>query len=304
MLTPFGITIRKQRLDKGMRLLDLAERLNMSSAYLSAVETGKKPIPDDLPSRAAVEMGLSAKEHRELQSAADQSRSTIRVDGLAPTKRELVAEFARTIEVMSPEDLAFFRRRIVHRSVEREEPFRRERRGLLVPPASYRALWGLADRVRDIFVGEDVVEFPIMEVVEFRLQAFFPGYYLDVCDYDEMGEDGGRVAAGQNYIQLRKDVYEGACRGHPRHRFTVCHELCHFLLHREITLARVRDDYHPVYRDAEWQADSFAGSLLMSRWHLHHFADEHEAARLCGMTPLAARVMRSKYAKEATNVAA
>ena len=43
MITPFGIATRKFRLDKGLRLLDLAQRLKLSSSFVSAVETGKKP---------------------------------------------------------------------------------------------------------------------------------------------------------------------------------------------------------------------------------------------------------------------
>ncbi len=35
----------KTAVDKGLRLLDLAKKLSLSSSFISAVETGKKPIP-------------------------------------------------------------------------------------------------------------------------------------------------------------------------------------------------------------------------------------------------------------------
>src|ERR1700730_7947238 len=53
-----------------------------------------------------------------------------------------------------------------------------------------------------------------------------------------------------------------------------------------------------VYRDAEWQADTFAGGLLMSSKHLARLGCHQNAAVQCGMTPMAASVMWSKYEKE------
>jgi Zn-dependent peptidase ImmA (M78 family) len=120
------------------------------------------------------------------------------------------------------------------------------------------------------------------------------GFHIDVCDEDIMGDDEGRVEAGSDYIMLRTDGYDAACDGQGRARFTVCHEFGHFLLHRAITMARSRQDHHPVYRDSEWQADFFAGCLLMSKNHLSRFRDSDDAARRCGMSREAARVMWTK----------
>lgn len=70
-------------------------------------------------------------------------------------------------------------------------------------------------------------------------------------------------------------------------------------MHREVAMARVREDHHPIYRDAEWQADEFAGGLLMSARHAPSFANADHAALRCGMSSEAARVMLSKHRKEA-----
>jgi hypothetical protein len=64
-----------------------------------------------------------------------------------------------------------------------------------------------------------------------------------------MGDDEGRVVAGSLAIALREDVYEGAWMGDRRARFTASHELAHFLLHREVTLMRARDDDDKIFRD-------------------------------------------------------
>ena len=47
MLTSFGCYLRKLRIDTGYLLKDLASYLCVTSSYLSAVEMGKRRIPDD-----------------------------------------------------------------------------------------------------------------------------------------------------------------------------------------------------------------------------------------------------------------
>lgn len=297
MLTPFGIATRKLRLDKGLRLLDLAERIRVSSSFISAVETGKKPIPASYVASVIEAMALTPDEATELQRSADRSKAVVDIDGLQGSQRELVAAFARKLHELPPEFLEEIKKQ-VFKSSSGDIPFKRRHRGLLVAPASTRALWDFAEKVRSVFVGESQICFPIMDVLEFRLPSLEEGYYLDVCDKAEMGAEEGLVVAGSNCIKLRKDVYEGAWNDVGRDRFTACHEFAHYLLHRHVAMARVRDDSHPVYRDAEWQADTFAGGLLMSARHLRHLGCAEDAAIQCGMTSVAASVMWSKYRKD------
>ena len=296
MITPFGIAIRKLRLDKGLRLLDLAEMLGLSSSFISAVETGKKPIPAGYVDSIVRALRLPAGEVDELQMAADRSRAFINVDGLKGSQRELVAAFARKLDDLPQEFLEEIKKR-VFKSTAGEIPFKRKRRGLLVDAVSTHALWDFAEKVRSAFVAAGEVCFPIMDVLEFRMPLIDDGFYLDPCSREEMGSEEGLVIAGSKCIKLREDVYEGAWKDVGRHRFTACHELGHYLLHRQVAFPRMRDDSHPVYRDAEWQADTFAGGLLMSRRHLVSLETTENAAAKCGMTPMAAGVMWSKYQK-------
>ena len=79
----------------------------------------------------------------------------------------------------------------------------------------------------------------------------------------------------------------------------MAHELAHFLMHREVSLARMKpSDDHPIYRDSEWQADTFAGALLMSSSHLSSFETQYDAAEKCKITYSAAEVMWDKYEKK------
>ena len=296
-LTPFGIAIRKFRLDKRLRLLDLAERLKKSPAFLSAIETGRKTIPDGFVLDVARAMELTTDELGSLRKAADRTRKHVKIEKLPEDQRELVAAFARRLDKV-PADMMAELKKIVLKSSDVDEPFQRKRRGIVVPPMSTVNLRKFADQVRSVFVEEDRIEFPIMDVLEFRLSTIFDDFYIDIRDNESMGEDEGRVIGGTNCLALREDVYERAWNGNGRDRFTACHELGHFLMHRTITMARTREDSDKIFCDAEWQADTFAGTLLMSPRHLGKFKDPDDAADLCGMTGSAAKVMWAKYLTE------
>ena len=58
-LTDFGKAIRKLRIDYDTNLNELATSIGVSSAFLSAVETGKKPISAELITKITNALGLS-----------------------------------------------------------------------------------------------------------------------------------------------------------------------------------------------------------------------------------------------------
>lgn len=296
-LTPFGITCRKLRLDKGLRLMDVASKLGRSSAFISAIETGRKSIPDAYMLSLTRAMDLSPAEVKELRRAADRTRKEVLVEKLPEDQRELVAAFARRLDHVPSKVMAELKK-IVLKSAGEDIPFHRSRRGILVPPLSTGTIRNFSDQVRDVFVDSDTIEFPIMDVLEFRMSLIFEEFYLDPRDAAFMGNDEGRVIAGTNCIALREDIYEGAWNGNKRDRFTACHELGHFLMHRTVTMARTREDGDKIFCDSEWQADTFAGTLLMSPRHLPRFANAEDAARECKMTGHAAEVMWKKYSDE------
>lgn len=303
MLTPFGIGVRKLRLDKGLRLLDLAVRLKVSTSYLSAIETGRKPIPEGFVEIVADKMGLTREETEELKQAEDHTKKEVRLNKVPEDQRALVAAFARKVDQLSPEFIVELKKQIRFKSVGGEVPFYRKRRGLLVPPMSTSALRELADNVREVFVTPDTVAFPIMHVLEFGIPKVVDGFYLRVADSAEMDGEEGRVIAGEDEIILRRDVYHDAWNNDGRARFTACHELAHYIVHRQVQFARAREDDHPIYRDSEWQADVFAGALLMPARIASTFSSAYDAAVACGMTQNAAEVMLAKYS-ERRNTAA
>ncbi|MFD1260638.1 ImmA/IrrE family metallo-endopeptidase [Entomomonas asaccharolytica] len=89
-------------------------------------------------------------------------------------------------------------------------------------------------------------------------------YYFDIRDCMEMGDYHGRT--GKNFIHLREDVYDGACFGNGRDRFTAAHELGHYIFHRDyigLLHRQICTSETKSYCNSEWQANTFASELLM-----------------------------------------
>ena len=137
-------------------------------------------------------------------------------------------------------------------------------RGMKVPPCSRNDLRNLAAKMHELLRYDGKSPFPIVDVVEFVLPRIVPGFELHVLPAEEMGEEHGRTYPDKHLMFIREDVYDGACKGNGRDRFTMGHELSHQLLHEgiDVTLAR-SNCQHKTFEDSEWQADALAGELLM-----------------------------------------
>lgn len=92
----------------------------------------------------------------------------------------------------------------------------------------------------------------------------------------------------ENVMYIREDVYKRAVKGNPRDRFTLCHEIGHYFLHRPETISNARGEV-PRYCDPEWQADAFAGELMAPR-NLIKGMTSKEIAEECGMSMTAADI--------------
>jgi hypothetical protein len=102
MLTEFGKVLRKFRIDRGELLKTMADTLDYTSSYLSAIEVGKRSIPEDLIDRLVTLYHLDAKISSELREAERMTNNQIRLNlgGMNDMQKDAALIFARTFETL------------------------------------------------------------------------------------------------------------------------------------------------------------------------------------------------------------
>lgn len=108
MLTNFGKALRKMRIDHGEFLKDMAAKLNVTVAYLSAVENGKREVPDDWMETLSDQYFLDPEEKKQLQEYAYEDKQSLKINltGIQKEEKELALAFARSFKDLSEEDMA------------------------------------------------------------------------------------------------------------------------------------------------------------------------------------------------------
>lgn len=96
-ITSLGKKLRMIRLDRGEVMKDMAEALHVSSAYLSAIERGKKAPSEKVIAGIKQHYALSQVDIRELDEAVVLSQNSVNIDlhGANEEQRMLAASFAR-----------------------------------------------------------------------------------------------------------------------------------------------------------------------------------------------------------------
>lgn len=117
-MTPLGARLRALREERGVSLKDMAKALRVSSAYLSALEHGRRGKPTwILLQRIITYFNVIWDEAEDLQRLAELSDPRVTVDtaGLSPEATELANRLARDISKLSPEDLKYLSTEIIRR---------------------------------------------------------------------------------------------------------------------------------------------------------------------------------------------
>lgn len=108
-MTPFAEAVRKLRARKGVTQKQMAAALNVSPAYLSALEHGRRGVPSfDLLQRIAGYFNIIWDEAEELFLVAGSSDPRVIVDtsGLPPEYTEFANRLAKRIRNLDSADIA------------------------------------------------------------------------------------------------------------------------------------------------------------------------------------------------------
>ena len=102
-LTEFGKVVRKLRIEQGETMLEMGAKVNRSASFLSAVETGRKPVPVNLVEEIARAYELPDSHAEELRALASKSASSFRLTPKTEVDQALVSSLAAKLDLLEPE---------------------------------------------------------------------------------------------------------------------------------------------------------------------------------------------------------
>jgi transcriptional regulator with XRE-family HTH domain len=108
-MTPFGVRMRALRAERGITLTQMAAALQVSPAYLSALEHGRRGAPSTgLVHQVCEVFGLIWDNAEDLAELARLShpRVTVNTAGLTAEQTALANRIAQTIHRLPPETVA------------------------------------------------------------------------------------------------------------------------------------------------------------------------------------------------------
>ena len=105
-LTEFGKFSRKLRIDNVELLKDMAIKLNVTVSYLSAVEIGKRNIPEKWEEEIVRAYHLNLQEREELKEAIIYSKKVfkINVENFEKEEKDLILMLARKVDNMDEKE--------------------------------------------------------------------------------------------------------------------------------------------------------------------------------------------------------
>ncbi len=100
--TSFGEFVRIQRIKHHEVMGDLAKVLKVKPPFLSAVENGKKNVPDEWVDKLVEHYGLSEIEKKQLEHAIEESRTQYKIvtQNAGGVQRRAAMQFARAFDDM------------------------------------------------------------------------------------------------------------------------------------------------------------------------------------------------------------
>ena len=109
-MTPLGIRLRELRKERGISLKEMAASLDVSPAYLSALEHGKRGQPTWLMIQKMINFfHLIWDDAEEIQKLAELSHPRVMIDtaDLSPQATELANRLAQMIHRLDADDCEF-----------------------------------------------------------------------------------------------------------------------------------------------------------------------------------------------------
>jgi len=104
MATEIAKFLRKLRIDNDQSLGDMADKINLSAAYLSAIENDKRTAPEEMKENLFKVYDLSEEKKLEFARLVAESRKKVEI-GLKDIQQDILPEYVDTA-VMFAHDLS------------------------------------------------------------------------------------------------------------------------------------------------------------------------------------------------------
>jgi len=165
-------------------------------------------------------------------------------------------------------------------------------------PTSRLKIRSFANQIRKIVGLEKSTDFPILAVFEFlSAQGIFT---FEILPKEDMENKCGETFPEERHILIREDIYEEAYKEMPFARTTLAHELYHLFFHggEAISLCRTDSEIKArrAYEDPEWQANCFAGELLVPKDLVVGMSVE-EVMKNCNVSVTMAKTQLEHYSR-------
>ncbi len=150
---------------------------------------------------------------------------------------------------------------------------------------------------RTLKIGTNALHIDVLAVLEFMLPSLFDDDITFFVPDEWYREEEAYYDTQRNVIFIRADVYDKAGAGDGRARFTVLHEIAHYILFRlwgfpyPMPLDDIAGISDPTLKsmDPEWQANTFAGAFLCKPSIVRHMEID-DIAESCGVSRRAAEI--------------
>lgn len=136
----------------------------------------------------------------------------------------------------------------------------------IAEPISRKKLRNIASEIRKFCNSENEYYFDVLFFLEIILPTIDKNFEFICLPKCEMPQIYGNTCPEKHRIYIREDVYLGAIENNGRDRFTIAHEISHYILHSKdnLMLARTASiSKIPAYYQIEWQANTLAGEILV-----------------------------------------
>ncbi len=106
-LTPFGKKLRIFRIERGEVLYDMAQKLNLSSSYISSIETGRRKATEEFIGKLCDAYFLNNDERKSFEDAAEQSAVSVSLDfdNVSHEQKNLALAFAKKFDKLDSETI-------------------------------------------------------------------------------------------------------------------------------------------------------------------------------------------------------